>query len=115
MSARSSLWRPNPLTVQAYSVSTNGTNIIVSGSVGKQIRVYRMKMKVGGAVNITIKDTAGNTYDGPIPFSGGNEGWILDFIGPDNPPWYICATGAGFVIFTDAGVTVGGSVEYVLS
>jgi len=114
MSARSSLWRPNPLTVAAFSVSSSGSNIIVVGSVNKSVRVYRMKMLAGAAVNITIKDTAGNVYDGPLPF-GANQGWILDFIGPDNPPWYITALGTGFVISLDTGVTVGGSVEYVLS
>lgn len=115
MSARSSVWRPSPFQTQAYSVAASGDNIIVSGAVGSSVRIFRMKMKVGASVNITIKDTAGNVYDGPIPFSAGNEGWILDFIGPDNPPWYITALGSGFVINLDSTVTVGGSVEYVVS
>lgn len=115
MSARSSVWRPSPFETQPYSVSSLGDNIIVSGAPGKSVRVYRMKMKVGAAVNIAIKDTNGNVYDGPLPFQAGNEGWILDFISPDNPPWYVTALGAGFVINLSAGVTVGGNVEYVVS
>lgn len=114
MSARSSLWRPNPFSIQAFSVSSGGNNIVVSGAAGKSVRVYRMKMLTGAAVNITIEDTGGNVFDGPLPFAA-NQGWILDFIEPDNPPWYITATGAGFVINLSAPATVGGSVEYVLS
>lgn len=74
-----------------------------------------MKMVVGStAVNITIQDTSGNVFDGPLPFAA-NQGWILDFIGPDNPPWYVTTPGAGFVINLSSGVTVGGSIEYVQS
>ena len=114
MSARSSVWRPNPFTVQAFSISAGSNNIVVAGTVGKSVRVYRMKMLTAAAVNITLEDTNGNVFDGPLPFAS-NQGWILDFIGPDNPPWYITALGAGFVINMSSGVTVGGSVEYVLS
>jgi hypothetical protein len=109
-----SVWRPNPFQVKAFSISSGGDNIVVSGAAGKSVRVYRMKMLTGAAVNITMKDTTGVTLDGPLPFSA-NQGWILDFIGPDNPPWYGTKNGAGFVINLSSGVTVGGSVEYVLS
>ena len=113
--SRSALLFPSPFDVIPYSVSTLGDNIIVPGIVNKSVRVWRMKMKIGGAVNITIKDTDGNVYDGPLPFQAGSEGWVLDMTTIDSPAWYETAPGTGFVISLDAAVVCGGNVECIVS
>lgn len=114
MSARSSLNFPNNLTQTPINISASGNSTLVSGATGKQIKVFRLKLLVGGATNITIKDGSTTVLDGPLDFSA-NEGMILDFTNIDMPPWYTTSSGNDLVINSSNAVQLGGNLDYLLS
>ena len=113
MSARSSLDFPNQFTQTPINVNDAGDTVLVLGIVGKQIKVFRLKLIVAAAVTILIKDNQ-TTLDGPLSFSA-NQGMVLDFTSIDMPPWYTTSLGNSLIMNCSSGVQIGGNMDYLQS
>lgn len=114
MSARSSLNHPNPFQQIPINVNSPGDNVIVAGVVGKQIKVFRLKILTAGAVTLSVKDGASTVLDGPLTFSA-NEGMVLDWPGYDGPAWYTTSLGNALIFNLNNGVVVGGNLDFMQS
>lgn len=114
MSARASLNVPNPFTQVPINISAGGDNIVVAGVVGKQIKVFRLKLITSAAVVLLVKDGPSTILDGPLSFSA-NEGMVLDWPGYDGPPWYTTSLGQSLIMNLTGAATVGGNLDYVQS
>lgn len=77
------------------TAATIGDKTIVAGITGKVIRVYKIFLKVNGAMAITIKDSTGGTaLTGAIPLATTDNFALADY---DIPLWESIPGGA-FVI-----------------
>ena len=92
------------------NISTNGTNHIVAGSAGNKVKVIQMLLMSAADVNLTFKDTAGNSLSGPLPMGVKGNGFCL-YEGMVS--WFETATGAGLDIALDGAVQVSGVLVYL--
>lgn len=93
-------------------ISTNqiGDQTIVAAVAGKQIRVLAYSVVVNAAVVLTWKSSVAGAISGPMSFAA-NGG-----IAPPYAPVGILQTVAGeaLVLNLSVGVSIGGSVTYIL-
>lgn len=104
-----------PTTAQLASVSVSvaasGDNTLVAGAGGQTVRVFKLMLVVGAAVNIRFKDGAGTNLTGIMTMTASGA-VVLDF---DSEPWFVTALGNGFVLNLSAAVQVSGRVYYTQS
>lgn len=93
------------------SFTGTGDNTVIAAVTGVPIKVYAFVFTVTGATNITIKDTAGNSYSGAFIFTGNGSSMTLPIVGS---AWYQCDVGDGFVLNQSGAVQVSGTVWYAL-
>ncbi len=95
------------VTQAAINFSASGDNTIVSGILGKRIKVLQFFFVLAGATNLTYK--SGSTIlSGPLDFpTAGSE--VQDFI---QLP-LTCNPDDSFVINSSAAVQVGGIIWYI--
>jgi hypothetical protein len=98
-------------TPVAVNFSSSGDQTVVSAVGGQTIRVMRMLLVVAGATNITFKDSTPTSFSGAIPMLA-NGSITLDDSGE---PWFVTASGKGFVINSSVGVSVQGTIWYTQS
>jgi hypothetical protein len=97
-----------PINIAAANV---GNNLIVAGVAATTIKVYRLFYTVGAGSILTLQDSAGNFWTGPLPTTG-YGGAAFQATGV---PWFVCAVGADLDINSTAAVSIGGAVGYVQS
>jgi hypothetical protein len=98
-------------TLAPISFSGSGANTVVAGVAGQTVRVWRLLIVMGGTTNITFADTTPTSFTGAMPMLA-NGSITLDF---DSEPYFVTATGKGFVINSSNGVQVSGGVWYTQS
>jgi hypothetical protein len=90
----------------AFDFSAAGDNIIISGILGKSIKVLQFFLVVSAATNIVYK--SGSTLlSGKLEYSA-NAAQVQDFI---QLP-LTCNPGDNFIINNSAGIQVGGTVWF---
>lgn len=101
---------PGILLVDPISTAaTSGDKAIIAGVSGKVIRVYKIFLKVNGAMAITIKDKAGGTaLTGAIPLATTDNFALADY---DLPLWE-SALGGDFCINQSTTQSCFGYVAY---
>jgi hypothetical protein len=105
-----------PTTATLSSVTVNassaGNNTLVTGVVGKTIRVFKVALvfSVGGTA--IFQDGASTALTGPLAmFAGGSIVFDID----TTNPWFITSAGNGFVLNLAGGAAAGGVVYYTQS
>src|SRR5271166_618600 len=77
----------------SINFANSGDNIIVTGTTGKAIYVYKYFLVVGGTTSLIFKDGA-TALTGSIALTA-NEAMVFTF---DTRPWYSCTLGNNFII-----------------
>jgi hypothetical protein len=99
------------LTYASISTSSSGDQTVISGTASQTIRVYRMFLTVASQISLKFGDTTVTYFTGAMPF-GPNNGVVLDFTGE---PWFLTASGKGFVINLSGATLIAGIVGYTKS
>lgn len=101
-------------TSAVISFSSSGDNTVVAGVTAQTIRVWKLfvvNSDASTATNITFKDSTPTSLSGAFRLvSGGST--VLDL---DGEPWYVTASGKGFVINSSAAVQLSGTVYFTQS
>lgn len=86
--------------------NATGDNTIIAGVLGQTIRIMRMLLTTdGSSTTLTFKDSTPTNFTGAMTLSG----LILDDSGE---PWYVTASGKGFVINQSGTAQISGTVWY---
>lgn len=85
------------------SFSTSGSNAIVAGVTGQQVRVYKIFLVTTGANTVTFQD--GTTAISGAVGLPSNGSIALDM---DGTPWFTTSPGAAFNISTSGATAIGG-------
>lgn len=87
--------------------SASGDNIVISGTLGQQIKVLQFFLVVADATNLTYKSST-TAISGPLDFPAA-AGQVQDFI---QLP-LTCNPGDNFVVNSSVGVQIGGTIWYI--
>jgi hypothetical protein len=100
-------FRTDDTQLQSTSInaSSSGDNIVISGVVGKIIKVFRIFAIASASVQVTLKDGASTALTGPLTLGS----FALDF---DAEPWFIGTVGNGFILNLGSSAQVSGRVYY---
>jgi hypothetical protein len=98
------------LTAARISFSATGDQTIVSATASQTTRVYRLRLTVAGATNISIKDGAASTLE-IIQFAAAGM-LVLDF---NTRPYWVTTANTAFILNSSAAVAVEGRIEYIKS
>jgi hypothetical protein len=92
------------------NVSASGPTTLVVGVAGKSILVVYGVLIGTAATSITIEDTDGTVYVGPMPFAA-NGGVVFPYtkVGVSKK----LATGKGLVLGSSVATQVGGVISFV--
>ena len=96
------------LSKASVSVSSSGNNTLIAGVSGQSIKVYKMFLVFGAAVNATFQDGSSTALTGAMPFTA-NGSIVLDL---DTVPWFTTSAGNAFVLNLSTSVTATGTVYY---
>lgn len=96
----------------AIAAGSSGDNTVIAAVTGKKLRIKRLAVIVGSAVNIYFTSAAAGT----VIFGGStnkinlaaNGGFIL----PDSPGWFETAAGDALVLNLSGAVAVSGGLVY---
>jgi hypothetical protein len=103
---------PTALTSSAQiNASAMGDNIVIAGVAATQIRVYRLFLVVGGAVDLKFADGVGTDFCPPMKMASSGA-IVLDF---SSDCWFEVSAGQDFLIKLSAGVQVSGRIYYTQS
>jgi hypothetical protein len=91
--------------------TASGDNLIIPGTVGLIIRVYRYFLIVRAATDLTMKDGAAILETGPLPLTA-NEAMVFTF---DTKPWFTLSLGNAFIINSSVGTQVSGRIYFTQS
>ena len=94
----------------AINFSGSGNNTVVTGVVGKKIKILQIYLVLGGASNLTFLSGL-TALTGLMDFSS-NGAFVLDF---GQLPLTCVNVLDSFIINSSSGVQVGGTVWYVMS
>lgn len=97
----------NDLLEDIIDFSGGGDSMIITGSPGTIIRIYKIFFLVAGSTGILIKDNQ-TALVGVLDFSA-NEGVVLDF---DTKPWFTLGAGDSFLLNSSNAVQVSGRAYY---
>lgn len=98
----------NQSTPIAINFSNTGDNTVVAGVSGQTIRVWRLFFVVSAATNITIKDGSSTSLTGAMNMlANGSAFWDLQ-----GDPWFVTASGNGFVINQSGTAQVSGTCYF---
>lgn len=100
----------NDLTAARISFSATGDQTIVTATAAQTTRVYRLRLSVAGATNISMKDGAGTTLE-IIQFAAAGM-IVLDF---NTRPYWTTSVNTAFILNSSAAVAVEGRIEYIKS
>jgi hypothetical protein len=98
------------LTAARISFGATGDQTIVTATAAQATKVYRIRLTVAGATNISIKDGAATTLE-IIQFPAAGM-LILDF---NTRPYWTTTANTAFILNSSAAVQVEGRVEYLKS
>lgn len=99
------------LTWAAVSFNSSGDNTVVAGTGGQTVRVFVLVFTVAAALVATFKDSTPTSLSGAMSFNLGG-GLAL---GHQGEPWFITASGKGFVMNLASAIQVSGFIGYTKS
>jgi len=101
------------LSFSAVNSSSGTTVTLVPAVAGQTIRVFKLFLVFGAAVNATFWNGTGPTtvLSGSLPFTA-NGSIVLDV---DTLPWFVTSSGNAFVLNLSTSVSVAGTVYYTQS
>jgi len=97
------------LSQAQINISSSGDNTVIAAVGGQTVRIHRMFLSTAATVSMKFGDTT-VTYFTPAILFGTGGGPNLEFDGGE--PWFITASGKGFVINLSAAVAVTGWIDY---
>lgn len=93
------------------NTSSNST-LLVAGPTGQfaMLAITRYNVIAAGATNVSIQDTLGNVYDGPMSITPAGSGLVNP--GQEGSDLFVLPKGAGIVLVQDGSAQLGGSLGY---
>lgn len=97
------------LKTAKIDASSSGNNTLITGEVGKQIRVHQIFIVLGGDVDIKFLSSTTELTPAMNMLQYGS--FVLDYSGF---PWFEVARDENFILNLSAAVAAGGRVYYSL-